>query len=144
MLTDLEDEANLGEPVSFAYIDFDRAHNDPHDPLGLVEQMARQLRLLYATAAEASQFAAVEAIGAGTDLERAAEVLQTDRCDDLSDMVAALADRLREVRGQAGWERTPLVLVLDTFEEVQVRGRDTHGDASTWSAGSRRPCRRCA
>jgi len=121
-LLDLEDEATLGQPVSFAYIDFDRTRHDPHDPIGLLEQVARQLRLLYATAAEASQFAAVEAYGAGTDLEHAAEVLQVDRGRNLDDMVAVLAERLRRVQSGQGWARTPLVLVLDTFEEVQVKG----------------------
>ena len=122
VLLDLEARATSGQPVSFAYIDFDRARHDPHDPIGLVEQVARQLRLLYATAAEASQFAAVEAMSAGTDLERAAEILQIERSRTVPAMVGALAERLRAIRGQHSPSGVSLVLVLDTFEEVQIRG----------------------
>ena len=62
VLLDLEDgRAFAHNAVSYVYIDFDRARHDPHDPIGLLEQMARQLRLLYATAAEvSSEFAGLE------------------------------------------------------------------------------------
>jgi hypothetical protein len=122
VLLDLEAQANFGQPVSFAYIDFDRARHNPHDPIGLVEQVARQLRLLYATAAEAQQFAAVESFSAGTDVERAAEILQIDRSRTLPAMVGALAERLLQVRGLYAPGRVALVLALDTFEEVQIKG----------------------
>ncbi len=122
VLLDLEAQAASGRPVSFAYIDFDRAHHDPQDPIGLVEHVARQLRLLYATAAEASQFAALEALSAGTDLERAAEILQVERSTELPVIVDALAERLLAVQGQYAQASVSLVLVLDTFEEVQIKG----------------------
>lgn len=123
VLLNLESQAPFRDPVPFAYIDFDRARHDPNDPIGLLEQVARQLRLLYATAGEAAaEFAAVESYAAGTDLERAAEILQIGRARSLGSMVEILAERLREVGAQVTQESVLLVLVLDTFEEVQVKG----------------------
>jgi hypothetical protein len=123
VLLDLDDQVSQGpSPVSFAYIDFDRTRHDPHDPIGLLEQMARQLRLQYATAAEADQFAAVESVSAGTDLDYAANILQISWYPDLSGMVNVLADRLRLVRDRYSPGGVSLVLALDTFEEVQVKG----------------------
>jgi hypothetical protein len=123
VLLDLEDQATWGgAPVSFAYIDFDRARHDPHDPIGLLEQVARQLRLLYATAAEASQFAALESVSAGTDLDYAAEILNISRSPTVSEMISALAERLRQVRDRYSPGSVSLVVALDTFEEVQIKG----------------------
>jgi hypothetical protein len=122
VLLDLEDQAAARSPVSFAYIDFDRARHDPHDPLGLVEQIARQLRLLYATAGESEKFAAVESLGARTDLNYAAQILEISRFPTVTETVDALADRLRQVRDLYSPGAVSLVLALDTFEEVQVKG----------------------
>ena len=124
VLLDLEDgRAFADNAVSYVYIDFDRARHDPHDPIGLLEQMARQLRLLYATAAEvSSEFAGLESVSAGTDLDYAAELLQISRSPSLSEMVSALAQRLLEVRDRYNPGAPSLVVALDTFEEVQSRG----------------------
>ena len=122
VLLDLEDQAATSRPVSFAYIDFDRARHDPHDPLGLVEQIARQLRLLYASAGESEQFGALESVSAGTDVDYAAGLLEMSPYPTVSETVNVLADRLRQLRDLKSPGATSLVLALDTFEEVQVKG----------------------
>ncbi|ADJ48156.1 hypothetical protein AMES_6331 [Amycolatopsis mediterranei S699] len=114
------------EPISFAYLDFDRSRNDPRDPVGLLGQIARQLRLLYATYEEdARTFAAHESAAFGTDAVAASTILDVDlaREPDLARMLSMLTQRLAEVHDLHGEPGTPpLVLVLDTFEEVQIRG----------------------
>lgn len=120
----VELEASIADrPVSFAYVDFDKTRHNPRNPRGLVEQIARQLRLLYAVnAVESRGLAAVEAVSAGTDLDLAAEVLDLgdDAASlDLDGLIEELATRLE---GLPHGDRPPLVLVLDTFEEVQIQG----------------------
>lgn len=112
-------------PISFAYVDFDKAAHHPQRPRELLEAIARQLRLLYSTNAEASdRFLAVESMGAlEADLALAAEILELDleHAESLGveGLAAELAKRLTEA-AQPG--TTPLVLVFDTFEEVQILG----------------------
>lgn len=122
LLLDLEDHFGA-EPRPFAYLDFDRAVHDPRNPRGLVEQIARQLRLLYANSAEAAHLTAVESASAGTDAATVAELLDLGPGLDLDALVAVLAERLRELWSSSGPANSaPLVLVLDTFEEVQAKG----------------------
>jgi hypothetical protein len=120
VLLGLEEEIAF-RPLPFAYVDFDKARHDPRDQHGLVEQIARQLRLLFAANTEASgDFSAAEAISAGTDLELAAEKLDLDADAaglDVDGLVRLLGERLHDIS-----PGVPLVLILDTFEEVQVRG----------------------
>jgi hypothetical protein len=110
-------------PVSFAYVDFDKARHNPRDARGLVEQIARQLRLLYAANAEAGRdFSGVESLSAGTDVELAAEVLELDtefEQLDVDSLIRELSIRLDDL---ARAYPTPLVIILDTFEEVQIQG----------------------
>jgi hypothetical protein len=119
-------------PLSFAYVDFDKTRHDPANPRGLIEQIARQLRLLYATNAEAGrQLSGIESITAGTDLDLAAEVLDLDSepADlDVRELIAQLARRLEAIHGAYP---TPLALVFDTFEEVQIRGPGAVADMRT-------------
>lgn len=114
----------------FVYLDFDRVRNDPRDPVGLLGQIARQLRLLYATTEEARELAATESAYWGSDLAKAADILDIDislelgRKPDLGEAVRLLArrlDRLLALHGPEGY-RTPLVLFLDTVEEVHLKG----------------------
>ena len=126
VLLDLEDRVST-RPLPFAYVDFDKRHNDPNNPVALLEQIARQLRLLFAASAEGGrQLANVEAVISGTDVAYAAEFLnleaEFDRLD-LDRLVLVLSDRLRALTS-AGDDApaTPLLLVLDTFEEVQMQG----------------------
>ena len=120
LLLDLEER--IGDaPTPYAYLDFDRPQHDPRNPAGLVEQIARQLRLLYAGAAEAGRFAAVEAASAGTDTVAAAEILEVAPGLDLDGLVDAVARALRERQARSP-DVAELVLVLDTFEEVQAKG----------------------
>jgi hypothetical protein len=122
VLLELEDRI-ADEPVSFAYVDFDKARHNPGNALGLVEQIARQLRLLYAANVETSRdFSSVEALSAGTDFELAAEVLELDTESarlDVDGLIRELCVRLDRLPRATP---TPLVLILDTFEEVQIRG----------------------
>lgn len=126
VLLGLEQAAGEYAAVPFAYLDFDRARNDPRDPIGLLRQIARQLRLLHATTEEARALAATESVYWGSDLEKASAILDIDfdRQRNLAAMVGVLADRLyklMDTHGPAGY-RTPLVLFLDTYEEVQLKG----------------------
>jgi hypothetical protein len=127
------------EPVTFAYVDFDKARHNPRNPRGLVEQIARQLRLLYAANVEAQlDFSGLEAISAGTDLKLAAEVLQLDTEStklDVDDLIAELAKR---VEGLTRAYPPPLLLILDTFEEVQVQGPGAVQDVRDLVAGFQR------
>jgi hypothetical protein len=122
VLLDLEDPGVVGR-VAFAYVDFDKARHDPRDPIGLIKQIARQLRLLYATSVEVTGFAALESVAAGTDMARASDLLRLDETSGLDSMLDVLARQLRLIHDEVGDPRSPtLVLVLDTFEEVQVKG----------------------
>jgi len=123
VLLDLEDRG-WAEPIPFAYIDFDRARNNPRHSTELLGQIAHQLRLQYAACAEqASQFAAVEAVLAGTDLDKAAELLDIVGDLDLDTLISVLVDRLMTLHSahpRVG--SPPLVLILDTTEEVLTKG----------------------
>ena len=110
-------------PVSFAYLDFDRTRYDPRNPAGLLRQLAQQLRLVYATSQAAGVFAAVESAYGGTDLARAAELL--DLTEGLAEdrLLDVLCERLRMVHAElAEPSAPPLILVLDTCEEVLAKG----------------------
>ncbi|HVK20151.1 MAG TPA: ATP-binding protein, partial [Actinokineospora sp.] len=123
ILLDLE-QAAQHSATPFVYLDFDRVRNDPRDPAGLLRQIAEQLRLLYATTDEAREFALIEEVSSGTDVERASEILDIDLDLDLDGLLGVLSDRLLRVRnahGPAGFA-APLVLFLDTFEEVEAKG----------------------
>ena len=119
VLLRLEDRRD--DPHPFAYVDFDRARNDPLDQSGLVQEIALQLRLLYATSVEATrELAAIEAVTAGTDVELALGILGTELAgDDVGGLVRALAKQIEQLPRSPG---SPMLLVFDTFEEVQVRG----------------------
>jgi len=122
VLLELEERAPYG-PVSFAYLDFDRARNDPRDRNGLLQQLSQQLRLLYANADVATQFAAAEASYGGTDLVRAAELLDLTDVLDGDAILDTLCRNLDQLHRENGDQVTaPLVLVLDTCEEVLARG----------------------
>ena len=121
VLLDLEVPEVVGR-VAFAYVDFDKARHDPRDQ-SLIKQIARQLRLLFATGAEAARFAALEGIAAGTDIARSADLLEIDETFDVGVAINVLARQLRRIHEGVGSSRwPPLVFVLDTFEEVQVKG----------------------
>ena len=130
LLLDLEERIGVDPVVPFVYLDFDRARNDPRDPARLVEQIARQLRLLFASAEESTRFAALESFSGGTDAAQVADILQVDPDSDADAMLVALARQLDDVQtmGAADPHGPSLVVVLDTFEEVQVRGPGAVGD----------------
>jgi hypothetical protein len=122
VLLELEDRIAWA-PLSFAYVDFDKARHDPTNPRGLVEQIARQLRLLYATNAEASrEFVGLESLSAGTDLDLAAEALDIDAESVKLDIDGLIGEFARRLDAIPRAYPTPLALIFDTFEEVQIRG----------------------
>jgi Cdc6-like AAA superfamily ATPase len=131
VLLELEERVTQ-QPVSFAYVDFDKARHNPRNPQRLVEQIVRQLRLLHAANAETGrEFAGLEAISAGTDVDLATEVLELDRnavtLDDqgpvnqvaIDGLISAVAAAIERVPRPYP---TPLLLVFDTVEEVQLQG----------------------
>lgn len=110
VLLELERQADR-VPISFAYIDFDRPTNDPRQWERLLAHISRQLRLLHSLDDDARAFSSLESTYSGIDR----------KAQKVSPLVGLeeLAERLRQVRrGNA----PALVLVLDTFEEVQARG----------------------
>jgi hypothetical protein len=122
ILLDLEDLRTFDQ-VAFAYVDFDKSRHDPRDASGLLGQIARQLRLLYATSSgNAAEFAAVEAYSSNTDMDAAAELLEIPTDLDAPALTEVLAQRLIELNDRTGGRRPPLVLVLDTCEEVLAKG----------------------
>ena len=109
--------------VSFVYIDFDKARHDPRNSTSLLRQLAQQLRLLYATSSASEDFAALESVYSGTDVDRAAELLDIDIDGDAALLLDTLCERLLAVQAHPSDEGTPpLVLFLDTFEEVIAEG----------------------
>jgi hypothetical protein len=121
-LLELE-ERIASQPVSFVYVDFDKARHNPRNPRGLVEQIARQLRLLYAANLDqARDLAGLESAAAGTDLELAADVLDLETESaalDVEGLIRELATRIGRIPRAYP---TPLLLIFDTFEEVQIQG----------------------
>lgn len=130
VLLDLEDH-RMYDPVAFAYVDFDKARHDPRDASALIGQIARQLRLVYAASADiAAGFAAAESLSYDTDLDVAAELLEVPTDLDAAALTKVLAERLIEVDKQADTVWPPLILVLDTCEEVLARGPGAVHDRS--------------
>ena len=122
ILLDLEDSHTF-DPVAFAYVDFDKGRHDPRDASGLLGQIARQLRLLYATSsANAAEFAAVESYSSNTDMDAAAELLEIPTDLDAPALTKVLAQRLLDLNDRSGKRWPPLILVLDTCEEVLAKG----------------------
>jgi hypothetical protein len=100
--------------VPWAYLDFDHPEVDPMQPRRLVELIARQLAQFFDDAGAASSLLALESAAAGDDLSF---TLDIDREADVETFLAAMDGSLREVSPEPR-----LILVLDTFEQVQVRG----------------------
>ena len=101
------------EPEPFVYLNFDHSHLDPMQPARLLETAAQQLGLLYAAQREVSlSFTALASGFAGDALSFAARVGTT--LDDAAGALVAGLSRL----GRA----CPFLIVLDTFERVQIRG----------------------
>ncbi|PSL52075.1 hypothetical protein B0I31_11527 [Saccharothrix carnea] len=123
-LLDLELRAMSAVP--FAYLDFDRVRNDPHDGAGLLGQITRQVRLQYAATDDARLFAAVESASDRIDLVSASEILDVDLTAEreLPELVGLFADQLGTLLEDVLTSESPvsLVLFLDTMEEVQLKG----------------------
>ena len=109
--------------IPFAYLNFDRAVLDPARPWHVIIEVIRQLSLQYPQAADE----------AGEVIERIAEAAQRVETREKASSGLALdvaAGKTRE-EAAAGLARVvqriprgkqPLLLVFDTFEEVQRRG----------------------
>ena len=127
-LLDIDSQSDLPRP--WAYVDFDDPKIDPTNHFALMEQIARHLGLLYTGTDIAG--AAVDP-EAATNLESAYLSLEGIAADeDLRvefsvDMASAantrsLVESLAEATHALPMEPS-LLLVFDTFEQVQVRGR---------------------
>ncbi len=99
----------------WVYLDFDDPEVDPMHPRGLVELIARQLGEFFAGAAIAHGFQALESVAAGDDLAFTLR-LEGEATDAqlLEQVHLALLEQPA---------KPSLCVVLDTFEQVQVRGR---------------------
>jgi hypothetical protein len=118
------EQRNSDDRVSFAYVDFDKTRHDPRNTTGLLRALAQQLRLLYATSSGAEDFAALESAYGGTDAARVADVLEIDVDADHEVLLDTLTGRLlaRQDGRPLGEGEPPLLLFLDTFEEVVGEG----------------------
>lgn len=122
----LLDQAEAGGPtgdVPFAYLNFDRAVLDPLLPRTVLVEAARQLGLRYPEHRNKADRVmsglldeeALEGVDQSAWIAQSAPA-RTDRDDGA---LAAFADFALTLTGRS----KPLLLVLDTFEEVQRRGR---------------------
>lgn len=111
------EEASQRSPIPFVYIDFDKRRYDPSNPRRMIQHIALQLRLLYATSPDmARRLAQIE----GASAEPAGRGMPLGDAED-----PRSEDQLyRELAGllTAGGSPAPLLVVLDTFEEVQMQG----------------------
>jgi hypothetical protein len=99
--------------VPFAYLDFDRVDLDVGDPVGLVAEMIRQLATEFPAG---GSFASLNA--SGQDLVRRKGELNAE--SDIGSAESLLADLLGIMARALG--PRPYVVILDTFEVVQLRG----------------------
>ncbi|HEY1397428.1 hypothetical protein [Roseateles sp.] len=111
-------QAHEVDRFPFAYLDFDRPDLVADEPLTLLTETVRQLGIEYPE------------VRGKCELLRQGWLLQLAERDARSGAtpaplerirVAAVRDAVQVIRGLAGGTR-PILLVLDTFEEVQYRG----------------------
>ena len=98
ILLDLE-EGVAKRRGPFAYVDFDKARHDPNNPLGLLEQIARQLRLPFAPRRRAQPQFCRAGVDLGAARHRAGvpELLDLDTTQlDLEGLLATLSARLTD------------------------------------------------
>lgn len=118
----------LGEgnvlPPPWAYVDFDDPAVDPTDQRGILEHIARHLGLLYAGAEVGDDaqdlddaFIGLES-ASSTDYRREIDfAVDTTDSNETRSLVEALSAAIDDLPMEPS-----LLLVLDTFEQVQVRG----------------------
>ncbi|MGX8904350.1 AAA family ATPase [Streptomyces netropsis] len=133
----------------FGYVDFERPTLSIHEPVTLIAELARQLRVQYpASRAELDRLAGECQRRAATqreERERTAQLnrlsttrptlgrsasreFQTLATSDETDLIRRLADILvRAVATPAGESGPPLLIALDSFEEAQYRGSPVMG-----------------
>lgn len=113
-------QAPLAARIPLAYLDFDRADRDIADVTGLAAEVVRQVAAQRSTGSYDKLVEAAQA--QARRLQRAADVAGTDvdlhaqAQKDAHAVLRSLLDALREDEAPG-----PLVLVLDSFEEVQYR-----------------------
>ena len=111
----LERDAPLDDPRLWAYLDFDDPKVDPINPRRLIELVARQLALLFARRVETTTLQALESSAAGD--AQLAFTLNLGPDATPTELLKALNRRIRDLSTGRSF-----ILVLDTFELVQVRG----------------------
>lgn len=121
-LLDLDAGPELPRP--WAYLDFDEPGVDPTDHALMMEKIARHIGLLYAGVEVGDQEQGLEQIFIGVesassvDLRNAVEfVVDADDSKDLGALIGSLAAAIHNLPMEPS-----LLLVFDTFEQVQVRG----------------------
>jgi tetratricopeptide (TPR) repeat protein len=111
-------EADQDERFPFAYLNFDRSKLRPDLPLTLLREVALQLKVQFGrSAAGFSEFAAT----IRQWLDRQDHEEPDPSTEDWSHILLPEFSALLE---QASPGDAPLVVVLDTFEEVQFRGQE--------------------
>jgi hypothetical protein len=115
--------ADESEHLPFVFLDFDRAQVDPAEPYTLLVAALHQLRVQFPRHDDEMQRMAQQ-IGWRVAKRDAAEGSKLEALQD--DLVKAFATTLESLFGGAS-SPTPLLWVLDTFEEPQRRGESTVG-----------------
>jgi hypothetical protein len=119
--------ADQAQTLPFVFLDFDRAQVDSAEPFTLLIEALRQLRVQFPEH-EATLDRVAREIGWRVARRDAAELSKSDALQE--DLVIAFARALEGVFGGES-NPTPLLWVLDTFEEPQRRGESTVG--ALWS-----------
>lgn len=121
-LLELDSQDDLPKP--WAYVDFDDPAIDPSDHAGLIEEIARHLGLLYSGTEISdeeldpqSAYISLESL-ASQDEHRDLKFSVDTSATDTRSLVESLAAATTALPMEPSF-----LLILDTFEQVQVRGR---------------------
>jgi hypothetical protein len=107
--------------LPFVLLDFDRAQVEPRLPLSLLVAALQQLRVQFPSHAEAMQRMAQRLV----QLMRSSDAAELSKDD--SSQAVLVRDFAEQIDTMVGDEETPLLWVLDTFEEPQRLGESTVG-----------------
>jgi hypothetical protein len=118
------DHAELDDPrrLPYAYLNFDRPELATAEPLVLLSEFVRQLGFEFPEAQSRC-----DALRRGWDLSARAGVRPRGRGRDESGWETAVTE-FRDLAGVLGVEGVPILLVFDTYEEVQYRSRGHERD----------------
>ena len=107
-------EAHASDRFPFAYLDFDRPDVDKLEPLSVLAEAVRQFGVSYPELADRLE---------ELRLSWLARLPRAKTPKDLSEIRSAAAHEAARILEEANGTKRPVLLVLDTFEEVQYCGQ---------------------